>query len=125
MFQPHLVNDEDLIVLLGHLLSTIGDVAAAVLRVHLPHSEGVLVSGPADVERIIAAIVSSLDSSSRDVTIGGVHPGQVTVPRSHEDIVLLPAQLLPAVWDVAAVVVRVDLARVETPIVMSTSPEVL
>ena len=43
-------------------------------------------SGPADVERIIAAVVSSLESSSRDVTIGGVHPGQVTVPRSHEDL---------------------------------------
>ena len=43
-------------------------------------------SGPANVERIIAVIVSSLDSSSRDVTIGGIHPGQVTVPRSHKDL---------------------------------------
>ena len=36
-------------------------------------------------------------------------------------IVLLPAQLLPAVRDVAAVVVRVDLARVETAVVVSSA----
>ena len=35
MLQPHLVNDEDLVVLLGNLLPTVGDVAAAVLGVHL------------------------------------------------------------------------------------------
>ena len=35
MFQSHLVNDEDLVVLLGHLLPTVRDVAAAVVRVHL------------------------------------------------------------------------------------------
>ena len=35
MFQPHLVNDEDLVVFLGHLLSTVWNVAATVLRVHL------------------------------------------------------------------------------------------
>merc|ERR1712024_420833 len=121
MFQPHPVNDEDLVVLLGHLLPTVRNVAAAVLRVHLAHSEGVLVSGPSDVERIIAVVVSSLDSSSRDVTIGGVHPGQVTVPGSHENIVLLPAQLFPAVRDVAAAVVGVALARVEAALMVSSA----
>ena len=35
MFESHLVNDEDLVVLLGDLLPTVRDVAAAVLRVHL------------------------------------------------------------------------------------------
>ena len=35
MFESHLVDDEDLVVLLGHLLPTVRDVAAAVLRVHL------------------------------------------------------------------------------------------
>ena len=35
MLQPHLVNDENLVVLLGYLLPTVGDVAAAVLGVHL------------------------------------------------------------------------------------------
>ena len=35
MLQPHLVNDENLVVLLGNLLPTVGDVAAAVLGVHL------------------------------------------------------------------------------------------
>ena len=35
MFQSHLVNDENLVVLLGHLLPTVGDVAAAMLGVDL------------------------------------------------------------------------------------------
>ena len=62
-------------------------------------------SGPPNVERIIAVVVAALDGSSGDVTwggnirirrqcchlssdltIGGVHPGQVTVTRSHEDL---------------------------------------
>ena len=36
-------------------------------------------------------------------------------------IVLLPAELLPAVRDVAAVVVRVDLARVETAVMVCSA----
>ena len=35
MLQSHLVDDEDLVVLLGHLLPTVGDVAAAMLGVDL------------------------------------------------------------------------------------------
>ena len=38
---------------------------------YLAHSKGVLVSGPANVERIIGVIVTPLDSSSGDVTWGG------------------------------------------------------
>ena len=43
-----------------------------VLRSDLAHSEGVLVPGPPNVERIIAVVVSSLDSSGRDVTCGEI-----------------------------------------------------
>ena len=37
MLQSHLVNDQDLVVLLGNLLPTVGDVTASVLRVYLLH----------------------------------------------------------------------------------------
>ena len=35
MLEPHLVNDQDLIVFLGDLLAAVGDVTAAMLRVNL------------------------------------------------------------------------------------------
>ena len=35
MLEPHLVNDQDLIVFLGDLLTAVGDVTAAMVRVNL------------------------------------------------------------------------------------------
>ena len=47
-----------------------GVTEVVMMMSDLAHSEGVLVPGPANVERIIAVVVSSLDSSSGDVTWG-------------------------------------------------------
>jgi len=114
VLQPHLVDHEDLVILLGNLLPTIRNIAAAVVRVDLPHSKAVLMTSPAYVERVVILVESSLDSPSRNMTIAGIHPGQVAVTRSHQDIILFLAMLLASPGNIATVVLWVHLAWIST-----------
>ena len=153
MLQSHLVNDENLVVLLGHLLPTVGDVAAAMLGVDLNTTKCKRLSETTryfyirdKVVCIISRHVQAIENVvvlyvnvnipcpqqrsprvwpgqcredhwshctrpgqlqwgcdlggkyirtsqlchcchlSSDLTIGGVHPGQVTVTRSYQDL---------------------------------------
>ena len=86
MLEPHLVDDQDLVVLLGNLIPAIRNVAAAMLSIGLPHRKAVLMPGPANVERVVIAVEPALDSSGRNMAVTGIHPGQVTVAGSHKDL---------------------------------------
>ena len=139
MLEPHLVDDQDLVVLLGNLLPAIRNVAAAMLSIDLPHRKAVLMPGPANVERVVITVEPALDSSGRNMAVTGIHPGQVTVAGSNEDlqmkskklcdmlacpyIILLLAVLLPAPGYVAAVVLRVHLpCKIRSSIVKHLYP---
>ena len=59
---------------------------------YLAHSKGVLVSGPANVERIIGVIVTPLDSSSGDVTWGGNTLGRASSATAAICLQILPLE---------------------------------
>ena len=101
-----------------------------MFSVDLPHRIAVLMPSPPNVERVVPLVKPSLDSPGRNMTVTGIHPGQVTVARSNENlqrrheiisqhelsmfspsyIIFLLAVLLPSPGNIAAVVLRVNLA---------------
>merc|ERR1719180_415189 len=104
MFEPHLVNDQHLVLSVSVLLTTEGNVATSVFWVDLPNSIAVLMMGPADVDWVVLFIEPTLNCSSRNVTITGVHPGQVAVAWSHKDVIIFFSNLLSTIANVASVV---------------------
>merc|ERR1739842_223076 len=87
--------------------------------VDLANSIAVFVVGPTNVDGVVLFIEPTLNCPSGDVTIAGVHPGQVTIARSHQDVVIFFGNLLSTIGDVASVMLRVHLSREKTPFMFS------
>merc|ERR1719145_555532 len=84
VLEPHLVDDQNLVLSVRVLLTAERNVATSMLRVDLPNSVAVLVVGSANVDRFVLLVEASLNSSGRNVTIAGINPGQVTVAWSYK-----------------------------------------
>jgi len=121
MFKSHFVNDQALVLFLGMLLSTIGNVATSMFWIYLSYSIAVFVGCPPNVDGVIVLVVSSLKGSSGNLSTRAIDPGQVAVTGSHQNLILLLDMFLSSPGDVAALVVRIDLAWEETSLMVGTS----